>query len=291
MILSMTGYGRSVLNLNGAQYHVEIKTLNSKSTDIRCKLPNVFAESEMMIRKLVADEVLRGRIELNILPGEGLASEDTTINSNLFHTYFKHLKSLSSELAVSDSDIFAAVMRIQAVTQSGGASISEDDHSMIESSIKNAAKALMKFRQDEGKVLADDLMQRVKSIQDKIEAVIPYEEGRIVRIKERIQKNLDEFIQSERIDTNRFEQEIIYYLEKIDITEEKVRLSQHCNYFIEQLTNTETQVGRILSFIAQEMGREINTLGSKANDQDMQQIVVQMKDELEKIKEQLSNIL
>jgi uncharacterized protein (TIGR00255 family) len=287
----MTGYGRSILQLNDAQYHIEIKTLNGKTTDIRCKMPNTFAESEMMIRKLIADEVVRGRIEFNILPGDGGSTDDVTINSTLFKNYFSQLKQLSSDLDVSDADIFTAVMRIPAVTQSGGAQLDEEDQLIIEQSIKNAANALMKFRQDEGKVLAEDLMQRVKSIQDKVQDVVQYEESRITRIKERMQKNLDEFIQSERIDTNRFEQEIIYYLEKIDITEEKVRLNQHCNYFLEQLTNNETQVGRILSFIAQEMGREINTLGSKANDQDMQQIVVQMKDELEKIKEQLSNIL
>jgi uncharacterized protein (TIGR00255 family) len=291
MILSMTGYGRSVLQLNGSQYHVEIKTLNSKTSDIRCKMPSAFAECEMQIRKLLNDEVVRGRIEMNILSAEGGSQEECSINTQLFNSYFKQLKEMSANINVSDADIFTAVMRIPAITQSGGIAISEEDHATIEKAVKEAAATLMKFRKDEGQVLANDLAQRVSMIQNGITAIVPLEEARIQKIKDRIQKNLEEFIQVERIDANRFEQEIIYYLEKIDITEEKVRLNQHCNYFIEQLTNKETQVGRILSFIAQEMGREINTLGSKANDQDLQQIVVQMKDELEKIKEQLSNIL
>jgi uncharacterized protein (TIGR00255 family) len=291
MILSMTGYGRSTFVLNEASYHVEIKTLNSKTSDIRCKLPPMFTEFEMQIRKLINDEVVRGRIEVNINLADGGGAEEVSINEKLFKAYFGQMKQISAGLNVADADIFTAVMRIPAITQSGGSDLSEEDYIPIEKAIKEAATNLQKFRMDEGKVLAHDLETRVNSIQNGIEAVVPLEEARIQKIKDRLQKNLDEFIQVERIDTNRFEQEIIYYLEKIDITEEKVRLNQHCNYFKEQLSNKETQVGRILSFIAQEMGREINTLGSKANDQEMQQIVVQMKDELEKIKEQLSNIL
>jgi uncharacterized protein (TIGR00255 family) len=291
MILSMTGYGRSTFILNEASYNVEIKTLNSKTSDIRCKLPPMFTEFEMQIRKLINDEVVRGRIEVNINLADGGGAEEVSINEKLFKAYFAQMKQISAGLNVADADIFTAVMRIPAITQSGGSDLSEEDYGKIEKAIKDAAANLQKFRMDEGKVLAHDLETRVNTIQNGIEAVVPLEEARIQKIKDRLQKNLDEFIQVERIDTNRFEQEIIYYLEKIDITEEKVRLNQHCNYFKEQLSNKETQVGRILSFIAQEMGREINTLGSKANDQEMQQIVVQMKDELEKIKEQLSNIL
>jgi uncharacterized protein (TIGR00255 family) len=291
MILSMTGYGRSTLTLKEASYHVEIKTLNSKSSDIRCKLPPAFTEFEMQIRKQINDEVVRGRIEVNINLADGGGAEEVSINEKLFKAYFTQLRKISSDLNVADADIFTAVMRIPAITQSGGSDLSEEDYSKIEKAIKEAATNLQKFRMDEGKVLAHDLETRVNIIQNGIEAIIPLEDARIQKIKDRLQKNLDEFIQVERIDSNRFEQEIIYYLEKIDITEEKVRLNQHCNYFKEQLSNKETQVGRILSFIAQEMGREINTLGSKANDQELQQIVVQMKDELEKIKEQLSNIL
>jgi uncharacterized protein (TIGR00255 family) len=291
MILSMTGYGRSTLLLHGINYTVELKTLNSKTTDIRCKMPNSFAEREMQIRKIVTDDVVRGRIEFNIFTGDDNAADDYKINTKLLLRFFHQLKSLNTEINLTDSDIFAAVMRIPSVTDSISEPISDEDFTLLEKPIGEALKALKKFRIDEGKELAHDLKSRVISIQQKLVAASQFEEGRVVKIKERLKKNLDDFIQTERIDINRFEQEIIYYLEKIDITEEKVRLNQHCNYFIEQLENNETQVGKILAFIGQEMGREINTLGSKAQDSDMQMIVVQMKDELEKIKEQLANIL
>ncbi len=287
----MTGYGRSTLLLNGINYTVELKTLNSKSVDIRCKMPASFAEREMQIRKIITDDVVRGRIEFNIFTGDDNAADDYNINTKLLLRFFNQLKSLNTEINLTDSDVFAAVMRIPSVTESIADPISDDDFVAIEKPINDAIQSLTKFRMDEGKILAHELKSRVVSIQEKLAAVQPFEEGRVLKIKDRLKKNLDEFIQSERIDINRFEQEIIYYLEKIDITEEKVRLKQHCNYFIEQLENKETQVGKILGFISQEIGREINTLGSKAQDPEMQQIVVQMKDELEKIKEQIANIL
>jgi uncharacterized protein (TIGR00255 family) len=291
MILSMTGYGRSNLLLNGINYTVELKALNSKTTDIRCKMPASFAEREMQIRKLITDDVVRGRIEFNIFTGDDNASDDYNINTKLLLRFFHQLKALNTEMNISDADIFTAVMRIPSVTDSIADPITDDDFEKLEKPMKEAIHALTKFRIDEGKELALDLKSRVLSIQSKLIAAQQYEESRVVKIKDRLKKNLEDFIQAERIDINRFEQEIIYFLEKIDITEEKVRLNQHCNYFIEQLENKETQVGKILGFISQEMGREINTLGSKAQDPDMQQIVVQMKDELEKIKEQLANIL
>jgi uncharacterized protein (TIGR00255 family) len=205
--------------------------------------------------------------------------------------FYNQLKTLQKEINISDSDIFTAVMRIPSVTESIADPIDDDSYVLVEKTMKEAISHLTKFRMDEGRVLSLELKSRVTSIKEKLSSIQEFEEIRIQKIKDRIKKNLDEFIQSERIDVNRFEQEIIYYLEKMDITEEKVRLSQHCNYFTEQLENKDTQVGKILAFIGQEMGREINTLGAKAQEPDIQQLVVQMKDELEKIKEQLANIL
>lgn len=291
MILSMTGYGRSQVLLGDVYFTVEIKALNSKTTDIRCKLPSNFAEREMQIRKLVTDEIVRGRIEFNIYAGDEGTADDFTINTELLMRYFNQLKGLKQQIQISDAEIFTAVMRIPSVTQTTAYPLSDEDFEQVEQTIREAIKSLNQFRKTEGQQLANDLSSRVTGIQDRLALVVPLEENRIVKIKERMRKNLDDFIQSERIDENRFEQEIIYYLERIDITEEKVRLSQHCNYFLEQLQNSDTQVGKILAFIAQEMGREINTLGAKAQDPELQQLVVQMKDELEKIKEQLANIL
>ncbi len=291
MILSMTGYGRSQVLLGDVYFTVEIKALNSKTTDIRCKMPSNFADREMPIRKLLTDEIVRGRIEFNIYTGDEGTADDYTINTDLLQRYFHQLKALQGSMNISDADIFTAVMRIPSVTQTNTHVLSDEDFEKVEKTILEAIAALNTFRKAEGTQLALDLRSRVTGIQEKVIAIAPLEENRIVKIKERMRKNLDDFIQSERIDENRFEQEIIYYLERIDITEEKVRLTQHCVYFLEQLDNNDTQVGKILAFIAQEMGREINTLGAKAQDPELQQVVVQMKDELEKIKEQLANII
>lgn len=291
MILSMTGYGRSQVLLGDVYFTVEIKALNSKTTDIRCKMPSNFADREMPIRKLLTDEIVRGRIEFNIYTGDEGTADDYTINTDLLQRYFHQLKALQGSMNISDADIFTAVMRIPSVTQTNTHVLSDEDFEKVEKTILEAITALNTFRKAEGTQLALDLRSRVTGIQEKVIAIAPLEENRIVKIKERMRKNLDDFIQSERIDENRFEQEIIYYLERIDITEEKVRLTQHCVYFLEQLDNNDTQVGKILAFIAQEMGREINTLGAKAQDPELQQVVVQMKDELEKIKEQLANII
>lgn len=291
MILSMTGYGRSQVLLGDVYFTVEIKALNSKTTDIRCKMPSNFADREMPIRKLLTDEIVRGRIEFNIYTGDEGTADDYTINTDLLQRYFHQLKALQGSMNISDADIFTAVMRIPSVTQTNTHVLSDEDFEKVEKTILEAIAALNTFRKAEGTQLALDLRSRVTGIQEKVIAITPLEENRIVKIKERMRKNLDDFIQSERIDENRFEQEIIYYLERIDITEEKVRLTQHCVYFLEQLDNNDTQVGKILAFIAQEMGREINTLGAKAQDPELQQVVVQMKDELEKIKEQLANII
>lgn len=291
MILSMTGYGKGTARYNEKVYTAEIKSLNSKSTDIRCRFPSFLNDKEFAIRKLIQDTVVRGRIEVILsVEGSDLYSE-YSINKDLFRKFYGELKGLSKELSIESGDILSAVMRIPSVTSSGDLTVSDEEWEAIEKSLMDAIEAITVFRKDEGLVLANDFLSRVKSIKAAIPKLEPYELARIEKIKERLRKHAQDFLISDKVDQNRFEQEILYYLERMDITEEKVRLSQHCDYFIEQMDNGDSQVGKILNFISQEMGREINTLGSKAQDSEMQQIVVVMKDELEKIKEQLANIL
>lgn len=291
MILSMTGYGRGNGTYNNKAYVVEVKSLNSKNTDIRVKIPANLSDKEFSIRKMVQDGALRGRIEV-IIGIEGESSNgDFTFNAALFKTYYEELSKITVEMGIEKPDIFAAVMRIPAVVNSGGSIVSEEEWEAVQALIEKALKGLESFRIDEGFVLAQDLGARVANIKDSIPKIAVYEQTRAEKLKEKLKKNFEDFFVSEKVDQNRFEQEVLYYLERIDITEEKVRLAQHCEYFMSQLNSSDTQVGKILNFISQEMGREINTLGSKAQDSDMQQIVVFMKDELEKIKEQLANIL
>lgn len=291
MILSMTGYGKCVDSYNNKSYVVEVKSLNSKTTDIRVKIPSILSDKEFSIRKMVQDEAIRGRLEVIInIEGEN-ANGDFTFNAPLFKAYYAELSKMSQELGIDNPDIFSAIMRVQAVTQSGVSSIADEEWEAVQKMIEKALKGLENFRKDEGAVLAQDLIQRVNIIKSSIPRVEAFESLRIEKMKDRMKKNLDEFLGSDKVDQNRFEQEVIMYLERIDITEEKIRLAQHCEYFISQLNSEDTQVGKILNFISQEIGREVNTMGSKAQDSDMQQIVVAMKDELEKIKEQLANIL
>lgn len=291
MILSMTGYGKCTASYINKSFVVEVKSLNSKTTDIRVKMPSILSDREFAIRKLVQDEAIRGRIEVIInIEGEN-ANGDFTFNAPLFKAYYQELSKIADELHIEKPDIFSAIMRVQAVTQSGVSSMGDEEWAAVQGMLEKALKGLENFRKDEGAVLAQDLIQRVEFIRTSIPRIEVFEAGRIERVKERMKKNLEEFLGLDKVDQNRFEQEVIMYLERIDITEEKIRLAQHCEYFINQLYSGDTQVGKILNFISQEIGREINTLGSKAQDSDMQQIVVSMKDELEKIKEQLANIL
>lgn len=287
----MTGYGKGQANFEGKVYSIEIKSLNSKNTDIRCRIPSNLADKEFKIRKLIQEKVLRGRIEVIITAEGGDLSSDYSINKDLFRKFYKDLSALTSELKIESGDLVSSIMRIPSVTTSDGRGIDEKEWLEIQKGINQAIEAISIFRKDEGQVLADDFLIRVASIKGALPKIEKYEETRIVKIKEKLKKHFDELFVAEKVDLNRFEQEVIYYLEKLDITEEKVRLTQHCIYFVEQMQNDNPQIGKKLAFIAQEMGREINTLGSKAQDSDMQQLVVEMKDDLEKIKEQLANIL
>jgi len=287
----MTGFGQSKSEFNGKVIRVEIKSLNARSTEVRCKLPNAFRDKEMDIRKNLLDVLQRGKLDITITL-DGMSDEESTfINADAFRKYYKELDILRNELNITHGDIMQAVLRIPNVIGQNDEIADAETWAVLQKTIDNAILSIKKFRADEGLVLRDDLVERIRAIEINLKAIEPYEAIRLDRIKDRLKKNMEEFVNNHTIDQSRYEQEILYYIEKLDINEEKVRLSQHCVYFIEGLDNVEDQKGRKLSFIAQEIGREINTIGAKAQDSDIQQYVVMMKDELEKLKEQLANIL
>jgi uncharacterized protein (TIGR00255 family) len=291
MLLSMTGYGRAVGSYADKNISVELRTLNSKITDLKLRLPSDYREKEIEIRKMIVDHAERGKIDfvLDVQNVDGAAS--VVLNEALFKGYFKALKRLSTELNIEEGDLLQTLMRIPNIISANIGEIDEAEWAAICTVIAKALDALKVFRREEGKVLENDLRVRVSNIMKSLDEVKPLEEERTRRMRDRLRNNMEEVFGKDNLDTNRFEQEILYYLEKMDITEEKVRLEQHCKYFIEQVGNKELSAGRTLGFIGQEMGREINTLGAKAYDADIQKLIVQMKDELEKIKEQLANVL
>ncbi|MBK7633802.1 MAG: YicC family protein [Saprospiraceae bacterium] len=291
MILSMTGFGQGKENYSGKVIRVEIKSLNARSTEIRCKLPAAFRDREMDIRKKVLDALQRGKIDVTVSV-DGIADEENTfINADAFRKYYKELNTLRIELNIEDGDILQSILRIPNVIGQNDELADDEAFVVLNLAIDDAILSIKKFRVDEGEVLKADLIERVQNIESHLKSIEPLEAGRIDKIKDRLKKNMEDFASKLQVDHNRYEQEILYYIEKLDINEEKVRLSQHCIYFMDELETKDDQKGRKLSFIAQEIGREINTIGAKAQDSEMQQYVVMMKDELEKLKEQLANIL
>ncbi len=290
MILSMTGFGKATGNYRDKKISIELKSLNGKTTDIRFKLSNNLREKEVFLRNLILDHAKRGKIEciVTILAGE---DEEIQLNRGLFKAYIREIQSLEKEMGIQSSDLSSALIRIPNVVLPDEKEMSEEEWLAIKNVAVEALQNLKNFRAVEGKAMNDDLKARVLSISAQLEHVISYETERVDRLRTKLERNLEEFMGKENVDKNRFEQEVIYYMEKLDINEEKVRLAQHCSYFIEQLESSEEANGRKMSFIAQEMGREINTLGAKAQHSEIQKLVVNMKDELEKIKEQLANIV
>jgi len=287
----MTGFGHSKAEINGKVIRVEIKSLNARSTEIRCKLPNAYRDREMDLRKKVIDALQRGKLDLTITLDGFSDEENAFINADAFKKYFKELNALRQELNITEGDILQSILRIPNVVGQNEDMADDEEWTIVERTIDEAIVNIKKFRADEGLVLRADLLERVKCIEQHLKSIEPFEQARLDRIKDRLKKNMEEFVINQQVDQNRYEQEILYYIEKLDINEEKVRLSQHCIYFKDELDAKDDQKGRKLSFIAQEIGREINTIGAKANDSDIQQYVVMMKDELEKLKEQLANIL
>lgn len=289
MLLSMTGYGRAVQTYKDKTITIEIRSLNSKFTDLRFKLPPSYKEKEAVLRKKISTAAERGKLDVAIDMKSSQGEEEYSLNTALFKKYHKELASLSSELDIPQGDMLQAILRLPNVVTSAGTAIEEEEWTAIMTGVQAAIDNFISFRKDEGAALEADLRTRIASIQNCLEALAPFEAERIPKIRQRMKQNLEEFMGKENVDKNRFEQEVLFYIEKIDINEEKVRLGQHCKYFIEQLNTKNTQKGRTLSFISQEIGREINTLGSKAYSSDIQRIVVKMKDELEKVKEQVAN--
>jgi uncharacterized protein (TIGR00255 family) len=295
MIISMTGYGKALAELPGKKLLIEIKSLNSKGLDLSVKLPGAFREKEMEIRTLLSQRLKRGKVELYVSAEKSADTTAYSINKPLFLQYYKELKLLLSELKEEDRDgLLPVILKIPDVLQSEKAEFEETDWAILAKGIENALRLVEEFRSAEGTILETDMRVRVELILDLLNSIEPFENNRLNDIRERIRTGFQNITKSEQLQTipdeNRFEQELIYYIERLDITEEKVRLKKHCDYFIETLNDANSQ-GKKLGFVSQEMGREINTIGSKANDAGIQKIVVQMKDELEKIKEQLLNIL
>ena len=284
MIQSMTGFGKSVLSLSDKHISIEIKSLNSKSIDINTRIPQVYREKELDFRKLIAEQLVRGKVDFNIFVENTGTQTPSKINPNIVKSYIEQMR------AIVDGDLtelLKMAVRMPDALQTTSESISEEELANIFQHINLAIADLQNFRSQEGKVLEKDFILRINNINRLLQEVQGMDEERLALIRERLEKAVADI---QNVDANRFEQELIFYLEKLDITEEKIRLKKHLDYFLETLHSEESN-GRKLSFIAQEIGREVNTLGSKANFAPMQQLVVQMKDELEKIKEQVLNVL
>lgn len=289
MLLSMTGYGRAVETFEDKTITIEIRSLNSKFTDLRIKLPQNYKDKEHELRKIIADATQRGKIDVTIDVKSVTGDSEYGLNPALFKKYYTELTQMIDELGMTPGDMTQAILRLPNVVANAEDVMDDKEWKALQNVVNEALKQFKDFRLQEGSAMEKDCMARTEKIISELETLDPFEAERVTKLRQRLQKNMDEYVGKDNIDANRFEQEILYYLEKIDVTEEKVRLSQHCKYFLEELATNKTVKGRKLNFITQEMGREINTLGSKANSSEIQRIVVRMKDELEKIKELVAN--
>jgi len=287
MIKSMTGFGKATVNCEGKTIAIEIRALNSKQFDLTIRISALLREKENEIRSIIARELERGKIEANIYI-EKTENPAVAIDEHLVKAYFDKLTELSKEVNnPANTDIFAQTLRIPDIISTPKEEISENLWNELYEGVKTACDEVNRFRETEGTILSEDFLFRIQLISKMIEDITPFENSRVVELKKKLIENLENL--PVKYDQNRLEQELIFYLEKLDITEEKVRLRKHCDYFTDTLK--ENNAGKKLGFIIQEVGREINTIGSKANDFNIQQIVVLMKDEAEKMKEQLANIL
>ena len=283
----MTGFGKATVNCEGKTIAIEIRSLNSKQLDLNTRISAIFRDQENEIRSLVSKELERGKIDVCIYI-EKTDKHAVAIDDNLAQAYFEKLTELSKSVNnPKDTDIFAQMLRMPDVVSTPKEEISENLWTAIFEGIKTTCNAVNRFREEEGASLSEDFIYRTRLISEMIDKITPFENNRIVELKKKLVENLENL--PVKYDPNRLEQELIFYIERLDVTEEKVRLRKHCDYFMD--TIKENNAGKKLSFIIQEMGREINTIGSKANDFNIQQIVVLMKDEAEKMKEQLANIL
>jgi uncharacterized protein (TIGR00255 family) len=291
MIKSMTGYGLATYDSGSTKYTVEIKSLNSKFLELSLRLPRSYSDKEFQLRNDCSKQIERGKVNLSInIEQVSQRVKAAGIDTVLLKHYYNQLKSVSDDLGEPASNLLQLALGLPEVVKYDEETVSEDEWKIVEKTFQKAVAAFQQFRADEGGVLEQDIRERIATIMDNLTKVEVEEPKRIPVIRERLNTFLTESVGRENLDQNRFEQELIYYIDKLDITEEKIRLKTHCEYFLETLKNADAN-GKKLGFISQEIGREVNTLGSKANDANIQKLVVGMKEELEKIKEQLLNVL
>jgi uncharacterized protein (TIGR00255 family) len=288
----MTGFGKASAEYDDKKITIEIKSLNSKQGDINIRMPQHYKEKELVLRNELIQSLNRGKIDLSVWIEGGESDKTIQFNENLIKEYYAQLEKVSKIIKqpIENEQVMQIIMRMPDVLKTEQKELDENEWDIILKTTKEALEQLDIFRVQEGKMLEKDFAKRIERIVGFLNEIKPYEKERIDKVRERINQNLKEFVENQDVDKNRFEQEIIFYLEKFDITEEKVRLRNHTAYFLETMKK-EDMPGKKLGFITQEIGREINTVGSKANHAEIQKLVVQMKDELEKIKEQLLNIL
>lgn len=285
MIQSMTGYGKSVIQLPTKKISIEIKSLNSKSLDLNTRMPSIYREKELEVRKLIASKLERGKVDFSLYMEITGEETSTQINKTVLKQYIKQLKEVVDG---DETELLKMAIRMPDAITTERDEIDEDEWSEIANEIASALEKIQQYRLDEGQSLESEFFDRVQNISDLLDQVITMDPERIEGVRERLHKGVADL--KEKVDENRFEQELVFYIEKFDITEEKVRLKNHLDYFLKALKSEDSN-GKKLGFIGQEMGREINTIGSKSNYAPMQKLVVEMKDELEKIKEQLLNVL
>jgi uncharacterized protein (TIGR00255 family) len=287
----MTGFGKAEFEVNNKKFTIEIKSLNSKQIDINTRIPALYREKDIEIRKVLTEKLERGKVDFNIYVENHGDDSNSKINEPILKSYFEHLKKISSDLNLpADQSTLHAAMRLPDVVKTDYETLDEQEWETILGNILSALEHIDKFRVQEGAALQNDISGNVASIRNLLEQIQPFEAQRVESLKNRLTESLDSLKLNGSVDENRFEQELIFYLEKLDINEEKVRLANHCEYFFETL-DEKISNGKKLGFISQELGREINTIGSKANEKNIQRIVVQMKDHLERVKEQLLNVL
>ena len=292
MILSMTGYGKAVVTYKEKKINVEIKSLNSKNFDLSTRIAPLYREKEMEVRQTLANLLERGKVDFSLWIEKDAALDATPINVQLVKNYYQQIKNIATEIGIPEpNDWFSTLLHLPDVTTKTEIEILEEDEwNVTKQAINKAVECLIDFRKQEGAALERKFHEKINNIEALLKSIEPYEESRVPKIKEKIIEGLEQVAKVD-YDRNRLEQELIYYIEKLDINEEKQRLANHLNYFRETMQEKGHGVGKKLGFIAQEMGREINTTGSKSNQAEMQNIVVKMKDELEQIKEQVLNAL
>jgi len=287
----MTGYGRSEATFKDKTFLVEVKSLNGKQFDLRLNIPSLLKPYEVEIRNKLNESLFRGSVECSISIKSNGVAKPVSINKELAKSYYQPILELANELGIEKENILSTLLKLPDVVSSSNEVLTDEEWNVLSDLLQQAIKHMIQHRLEEGKSIEKDLLERVAAIENQQAEIALFEPNRRTKIKEGLVKLLEQYVGNDKYDTNRLEQELIYYIEKIDISEERVRLTNHCVYFKTILKESEPSKGKKLSFILQEMGREINTTGSKANDVDIQKAVILMKDELEKAKEQILNVL